>query len=83
LGLPTLELQEAAMAKEPGGESRRTRWAPARQGETRTDADHAQNLAQRGEDLKKDLDAVLDDIDEVLEENAEEFVRSYVQKGGQ
>jgi len=24
-----------------------------------------------------------DEIDEVLEENAEEFVRSYVQKGGQ
>jgi ubiquitin-like protein Pup len=27
--------------------------------------------------------AILDEIDEVLEENAEEFVRSYVQKGGQ
>jgi ubiquitin-like protein Pup len=26
---------------------------------------------------------ILDEIDEVLEENAEEFVRSYVQKGGQ
>jgi ubiquitin-like protein Pup len=25
----------------------------------------------------------LDEIDEVLEDNAEEFVRSYVQKGGQ
>ncbi|MGH7239025.1 MAG: ubiquitin-like protein Pup [Candidatus Saccharimonadales bacterium] len=30
-----------------------------------------------------DIDAILDEIDEVLEENAEEFVRSYVQKGGQ
>ncbi len=28
-------------------------------------------------------DALLDEIDEVLETNAEEFVRSYVQKGGQ
>ena len=27
--------------------------------------------------------AILDEIDEVLEENAEEFVRSYVQKGGE
>jgi ubiquitin-like protein Pup len=27
--------------------------------------------------------AILDEIDEVLEENAEEFVRSYVHKGGQ
>ncbi len=30
-----------------------------------------------------DLDALLDEIDGVLETNAEEFVRSYVQKGGQ
>ena len=30
-----------------------------------------------------DLDSVLDEIDEVLEVNAEEFVRSFVQKGGQ
>ncbi len=37
----------------------------------------------RGEQLKADLDELLDEIDEVLEENAEEFVRNYVQKGGQ
>lgn len=30
-----------------------------------------------------ELDALLDEIDGVLESNAEEFVRSYVQKGGQ
>ncbi len=30
-----------------------------------------------------DVDELLDEIDEVLEENAEEFVRNYVQKGGQ
>jgi ubiquitin-like protein Pup len=29
------------------------------------------------------VDALLDEIDGVLEENAEEFVRGYVQKGGQ
>lgn len=29
------------------------------------------------------LDSLLDEIDDVLEVNAEEFVRSYVQKGGQ
>jgi ubiquitin-like protein Pup len=33
--------------------------------------------------IKTDLDSSLDQIDEVLEENAEEFVKSYVQKGGQ
>lgn len=30
-----------------------------------------------------DVDDILDEIDSVLEENAEEFVRSYVQKGGE
>ncbi|HLI55723.1 MAG TPA: ubiquitin-like protein Pup [Actinomycetota bacterium] len=30
-----------------------------------------------------EVDKLLDEIDEVLEENAEEFVRSYVQKGGE
>lgn len=31
----------------------------------------------------EDLDDLLDEIDTVLEENAEEFVRNYVQKGGE
>jgi prokaryotic ubiquitin-like protein Pup len=30
-----------------------------------------------------DIDSILDEIDEVLEENAEEFVREYIQKGGE
>lgn len=29
------------------------------------------------------IDELLDEIDSVLEENAEEFVKNYVQKGGQ
>jgi ubiquitin-like protein Pup len=37
----------------------------------------------QGEKLKAELDELLDEIDEVLEENAEDFVRSYVQKGGE
>ncbi len=37
----------------------------------------------RGEKIKAELDDLLDEIDEVLEDNAEEFVRNYVQKGGQ
>ena len=32
---------------------------------------------------REELDDLLDEIDEVLETNAEEFVKSYVQKGGQ
>jgi ubiquitin-like protein Pup len=34
-------------------------------------------------DLIAELDDLLDEIDETLETNAEEFVRNYVQKGGQ
>jgi prokaryotic ubiquitin-like protein Pup len=37
----------------------------------------------KGEKLKAELDDLLDEIDEVLEDNAEEFVRNYVQKGGE
>jgi len=29
------------------------------------------------------IDEILDEIDSVLEENAEEFVNSYIQKGGE
>jgi ubiquitin-like protein Pup len=36
-----------------------------------------------GEKLKAELDDLLDEIDGVLETNAEDFVKSYVQKGGQ
>ena len=39
--------------------------------------------SEQGEKIKAELDDLLDEIDEVLDENAEEFVRSYVQKGGQ
>ena len=39
--------------------------------------------SERGEKLKEDIDDLLDEIDSVLEDNAEEFVRNYVQKGGQ
>ena len=40
-------------------------------------------VSSKGEKLKSDLDDLLDEIDEVLETNAEDFVKSYVQKGGQ
>jgi len=40
-------------------------------------------VAERHEKLSEDVDDLLDEIDSVLEENAEEFVRGYVQKGGE
>ena len=39
--------------------------------------------AKSGEKLKDELDDLLDEIDDVLETNAEDFVKSYIQKGGE
>jgi ubiquitin-like protein Pup len=40
-------------------------------------------IAKKGKKIKEDLDKLLDEIDDILEENAEEFVKSYVQRGGE
>jgi len=57
--------------------------APSRQ-ETEEDVvEDAPATSEKGEALKAELDDLLDEIDEVLESNAEEFVKSYVQKGGE
>ena len=47
------------------------------------DASGSQKIAKRGKELKEEMDALVDEIDEVLEENAEEFVKNYVQRGGE
>ena len=41
------------------------------------------DVAERKEALDTDVDSILDEIDEVLEANAEEFVKSFIQKGGE
>ena len=46
-----------------------------------SDEESASNKSDNA--IRVDLDSILDQIDEVLEDNAEEFVKSYVQKGGQ
>ncbi len=40
-------------------------------------------IGERGEKLKSDMDALAEEIDDILEENAEEFVQNYVQRGGE
>ena len=50
---------------------------------TEESVDESSAVVGQGEKIKADLDGLLDEIDEVLEENAEEFVKSYVQKGGE
>lgn len=60
-------------------ERKQTRPDQSTQGEEATDTD----TAPVGEALTDRIDDLLDEIDTVLEENAEEFVKNYVQKGGQ
>jgi len=68
--------------KDTGGQQRSNRRSTEAD-EVETDATASSDLKDRQEKLNEDVDSILDEIDEVLEENAEEFVRSYIQKGGQ
>ncbi|HSU02582.1 MAG TPA: ubiquitin-like protein Pup [Nocardioides sp.] len=53
------------------------------QEETATEEVVESDVAERKEMIDEDVDAILDEIDEVLESNAEDFVKSFIQKGGQ
>ena len=67
-------------SKDSGGQERTSKSTEEAEdvvAETTTD------VHERVEELTSDVDDLLDEIDEVLESNAEEFVKSYVQKGGQ
>ena len=46
-------------------------------------AEEASDVQERVGKLTDDVDALLDDIDEALETNAEDFVKAFVQKGGE
>lgn len=57
-----------------------------RQSESKSRTESVTESAQvvpDGQRLRDDIDDLLDEIDDVLETNAEEFVKNYVQKGGQ
>jgi ubiquitin-like protein Pup len=57
-----------------------------KQAPTKADEDVVEDVptkSETGEKIKAELDDLLDEIDEVLEVNSEDFVRSYVQKGGE
>ena len=58
---------------------------PQRQHDDQVDeaAEASSDVAERHEKLTEDVDAILDEIDDVLETNAEDFVRAFVQKGGE
>ncbi|MFF2044295.1 ubiquitin-like protein Pup [Kitasatospora sp. NPDC048239] len=65
-----------------GGQQRANRSSEEVEEQT-AEAQNSDDLKERQEKLSDDVDAVLDEIDEVLESNAEDFVRQFVQKGGQ
>lgn len=69
------------MAREGGQQHKTTRKSTDE--ELPPDSAPAEDAVERKEKLDDDVDAILDDIDEVLESNAEEFVRGFVQKGGE
>ena len=73
-------LDAAGELPEPGEQQQRSRKDDEQVEET---VAPESDLAARKEALDADIDAILEDIDEALETNAEEFVRGVVQKGGQ
>ena len=69
------------MAKDGGQQHRQPKRSTTE--EEVTEVKSTEDAAERKERLDDDVDSILDEIDEVLEENAEEFVRGFVQKGGE
>ncbi len=67
--------------QERGGQTQRGRARD--QQDVEEVAEASPEAGERKEQLDSDVDAVLGEIDDVLEENAEDFVRQFVQKGGQ
>ena len=67
------------MAQSERQQKKRTKTPPAKEGEGTASPE----VQQKGARLKEDMDRLLDEIDSVLEENAEEFIKNYVQKGGE
>jgi ubiquitin-like protein Pup len=53
------------------------------QSESAGESRDTSKLEEKGKKIGDELDALLGEIDDVLEENAAEFVTSYVQHGGE
>ena len=56
---------------------------PKREPQAKDEVNANPKVVETGKKLKEDIDKVVDEIDGVLEKNAEEFVKNYVQKGGE
>ncbi len=67
-------------SKDTGGQKRTSKTSEEVE---EVEAQGSSDVAERKEKLDDDIDSILDEIDEALEENSEEFVRGFIQKGGQ
>lgn len=85
--MPTMSGEQSGVrvmaTKDTGGGQQRATRSTEDIEEQAQDAQAAEDLKERHEKLSEDVDDVLDEIDDVLESNAEDFVRSFVQKGGE
>ena len=59
----------------PTHDSGQSRPQRQREEEVEETAEDSSDLAERHEKMNEDVDAILDEIDDVLETNAEDFVR--------
>jgi len=66
--------------RDSGGQERQTRKSEDTE---EAAVESTGDVQERVGKLTDDVDALLDEIDDVLEEDAEAFVRGYVQKGGE
>ncbi len=69
--------------KDTGGGQQRAGRRTDQTDDVEVEESSANDIKERHEKLSEDVDSLLDEIDDVLEENAEEFVKGYVQKGGE
>ena len=65
--------------RDTGGQQKATR---SREETDEVEASVDTEVAERHKEMTEDVDSILDEIDEVLESNAEEFVRQLCAKRG-
>jgi prokaryotic ubiquitin-like protein Pup len=71
------------MARDGGQQHKQTKKSSETEGVDDTAEVAQDSVAERKGQLDEDIDAILDEIDDVLESNAEDFVKSFIQKGGE
>lgn len=73
----------AMATKDTGGQSQSSRSRQESEIDETPAPEANPDVQARHEELTEEVDDLLDEIDATLESNASEFVRSFVQKGGQ